>query len=199
VGGAYESSENVAEIYNSIAKGVEDATGGFVDFQPSFWSFVFNNYLASIGGAMSTSWGLFSYLSGDKDFVPSRDLPIASTFFTRRSGPDAADYAVVENMSLKRKGELDKLRSLEDETRLFKYLDKHPESDAIVSNYKNYKKEIDKLITERKLVQTGKIYTGSPKERTDTIRYYNEQINYLKYSAVKNYYEILEQEKSEGL
>jgi len=78
-------------------------------------------------------------------------------------------------------------------------LDKHPESDAIVSNYKNYKKEIDKLITERKLVQTGKIYTGSPKERTDTIRYYNEQINYLKYSAVKNYYEILEQEKSEGL
>ena len=195
--GAYQTAETVPEVYNAVAKGIEDATGGFIDYKPTTWYFIMNNYLSAVGGAASTSYGLYSWAMGNKDFVPSRDLPIVRSFFSRRTAPDAANFAKVENLVTKRKYELDKLKGLEDSTRLDNYLEEHPYSETIVGLYNQYNAELNKVRELRNLVQKGKIYFDTPKERTEAVKYYNEQLDRIRYSAVQSLNDWMELEKTD--
>lgn len=144
---------------------------------------------------MSTTHGLYSYAAGDKAFVPSRDLPILRSFFSRRTPPEGADFARVENLTDKRKYEYEKLLSLEDKTRLYKYLDDHPYTLTILDGQKSYKREIDKLREIINDIRTKEIYYATPKERTEMVKYYADQMNNLKYAAVNEYEAWVELEK----
>jgi hypothetical protein len=194
-GDAYATSESVPEMYNALAANLEEFTNGAIDMQPTTLYFILNNYVSAFAQAASTNYGMFTSLIGDKEFSLRKDLPILSTFISRRTPPDASEYARTENFVKKQELELKKLRNFEDPARLYAYLDEHPYADYIVDNYRDHKKQIDRLQEDRNRITRGYTKFATPKERSEMVKYYTDEINRLKRASTERYNYFIEAEK----
>ena len=194
-GDAYATSESVPEVYNQLSGWLEEHTNGAIDMQPTTMYFIMNNYISAFAQATATTYGMFASLIGDKKFSLRQDLPILSTFISRRTGPDASDYARMEKFVTNQQNELKKLENFDDPTRLYNYLNKHPNAEMAVDSYKDFKKQIDKLQEDRNRITRGIEKFESPKERSEAVKYYTDEINRMKRASTEQYNYLIEAEK----
>ena len=182
-GGAGTTSESVPEFYNQFASWMEDTFGA--ETKPESYYFVMGNYFSAFGGAISTTYGLYSWATGQKDFSPSRDTPILGAFFGRRSTPDAGDY-IKMGLRVERQERLlkDMLKRGRTDA-YYEYLDKHPYALTMISDYNQRKSAINKVQEVKTLVQNGGIPSETIRERSDRVKFYTDRLNIMKYSAVE--------------
>ncbi len=193
-GDAYATSESVPEMYNSFSVWLEENTNGMIDAQPTTLYFIMNNYISAFAQAAATNYGMYASLIGDKEFSLRKDLPILSTFISRRTPPDASEYARMENVVKRQEAELKKLKNFDDPARLYAYLEKNPHAEYVVDNYRDYKKQIDRLQEDKNMITRGYTKFATAKERAEAVKYYTDQINRLKRASASQYKYLIESE-----
>jgi len=193
-GDAYATSESVPEMYNSFSVWLEENTNGMIDAQPTTLYFIMNNYISAFAQAVATNYGMYASLIGDKEFSLRKDLPILSTFISRRTPPDASEYARMENVVKRQEAELKKLKNFDDPARLYAYLEKNPHAEYVVDNYRDYKKQIDRLQEDKNMITRGYTKFATAKERAEAVKYYTDQINRLKRASALQYRYLIESE-----
>ena len=184
-GTAGATSESVPEFYNQLATWMEDKVGA--TFEPETYYFWIGNYGSAVGGMFSTVYGLAAWGAGEKDFSPSRDLPILGSFFGRRSTPDAASYIRVGNRVAKQNAKLKDLLARGKIDDYYAYLTEHPYAPAMINDYNRRNAIINKLQKQKNLVQLSRVYSASPKDRSAQVKFYVDQLNAMKYAAVESH------------
>jgi hypothetical protein len=67
----------------------------------------------------------------------------------------------------------------------FAYLDENPYARAMIADYRRRNAAISKVQEKKTLVQNGGIPSETAKERSDRVKFYTDQLNIMKYSAVE--------------